>query len=53
MKHFIGLMSYMAKTPISERIKIQYTEPQAEEQTEDRWNNWIFRMSGGGISISF
>ena len=44
----IGLMSYVAKTPISERIKIDYTEPRTEDIQVDRWNSWIFRISGSG-----
>jgi len=44
----IGLMSYVAKTPISERITINYSEPKTEEHKTDRWNNWVFRMSGSG-----
>lgn len=44
----IGLMSYVAKTPISSRINISYARQIQQEVTEDRWDNWVFRLSAGG-----
>ncbi|MFQ6070626.1 MAG: hypothetical protein ACE5LC_08905 [Candidatus Aminicenantales bacterium] len=44
----IGLMSYTAKTPIARRIKISYAEKMKEKEVKDRWNFWVFRLSGSG-----
>jgi hypothetical protein len=44
----IGLMSYVAKTPIASRINISYAEQVMEEAVKDKWNFWVFRLSGSG-----
>ena len=43
-----GLMSYVAKTPIASRIDISYAGEVQQEATEDKWDNWVFRLSGSG-----
>lgn len=42
----IGLTSYAAKTPIASRIKVSYSEKDEQKAVEDKWNNWIFGISG-------
>lgn len=44
----IGLMSYVAKTPISRRIAISYAEEKKEAEVVDKWNSWVFSVSAGG-----
>jgi len=44
----VGLMSYVAKTAISSRIQISYSEEEQEAAVEDRWNYWVFSLSGSG-----
>ena len=41
----MGLMRYVARTPLSEYIDIRFTEPLSETVTTDKWNNWVFRPS--------
>jgi hypothetical protein len=41
----VGLMSYVAKTPISSRIRVSYREELQEEAVKDKWNNWVFSIS--------
>lgn len=41
----IGLMRYVAKTPLVDEIKIGHN-PQLElEEVRDRWDNWVFELS--------
>jgi len=42
----IGLMSYVAKTPIASRINISYTEQVQQAAVKDKWDYWVFRLSG-------
>lgn len=42
----VGLMSYVAKTPIASRINISYAEQIEQEIVRDRWDYWVFRISG-------
>jgi len=42
----VGLMSYVAKTPIASRIDISYAEQVEQESVEDKWDYWVFRLSG-------
>ena len=49
----IGLMRYIAGTPIADRITINYRAPAGarEQQTgsrDDPWNLWVFRVGVGG-----
>ena len=48
----LGLMRYVANTPIAERIEISYRAPELEEvpaqPADDPWNFWVFRVSAGG-----
>lgn len=45
----MGLMRYVAKTPLSRYIKINFTEPLSETVTSDKWNSWVFRASFNGF----
>jgi hypothetical protein len=44
----LGLMSYVGRTPIACRIAVDYTRPQASGPTRDRWDSWVFSLSGDG-----
>lgn len=39
----LGLMRYVAKTPLAKRVKIQFAQPEKEELVEDKWRSWVFR----------
>ena len=41
----MGLMRYVARTPIASQIDINYSGEQEEVIVEDRWNSWIFSTS--------
>lgn len=41
----IGLMRYVAKTPLSKYMKISFTEPLKESVSSDKWNSWVFSSS--------
>jgi len=38
----MGLMRYVAKTPLSKYISIRFTEPLSETVSTDKWNSWVF-----------
>ncbi len=44
----VGLMSYVAKTPIASRIRLSYSDVVEETASEDKWNYWVFTISGDG-----
>lgn len=44
----VGLMSYVAKTPISSRIRISYQEETKPTEVKDKWNYWVFSLSTSG-----
>jgi hypothetical protein len=41
----MGLMRYVAETPLSKYINISFTEPLSETVTTDKWNSWVFSAS--------
>jgi hypothetical protein len=41
----MGLMRYVAKTPLSDYMKISFTEPLSETVSTDKWDSWVFRSS--------
>mgnify|MGYP001142568369 CR=1 FL=1 len=45
----MGLMRYVAKTPLSEYLKISFTKPMTDKVSTDRWNNWVFRAGFNGF----
>ena len=44
----LGLMRYVAKTPLSKHLKITYTQPMSDKVSTDKWDNWVFRASING-----
>lgn len=44
----LGLMSYVGRTPIARRISIDYIRPDEADTGKDRWNSWLFSLSGSG-----
>ncbi len=44
----MGLMRYVAKTPLSKYMKISFTQPMSETVSTDNWNSWVFRTSLNG-----
>jgi len=44
----VGLMSFVAKTPIASRIRISYQDVAQEAAVKDKWNSWVFSISGNG-----
>lgn len=41
----MGLMRYVAMTPVFSEIEITHNPELGEEQVTDRWNNWVFELS--------
>jgi hypothetical protein len=41
----LGLMRYVARTPLYSEISISHTGSLEEEEVIDRWNNWVFELS--------
>jgi hypothetical protein len=44
----MGLMAYVARTPIANRISIDYAEEEKPKATADKWKSWVFGFSGNG-----
>ena len=44
----MGLMRYVAKTPLSKYMNISFSEPLSETVSTDKWNSWVFRSSFSG-----
>lgn len=44
----MGLMRYVAKTPLSKYMSITFTQPLSETISSDKWNSWVFRTSLNG-----
>ena len=45
----MGLMRYVAKTPLSKYMNISFSEPLSETVSSDKWNSWVFRTSFNGF----
>jgi len=41
----MGLMRYVAKTPLFHEIEIKHNSELESEEVVDRWNNWVFELS--------
>ena len=41
----MGLMPYVAKTPLARYISISFTEPMSETVSTDKWDSWVFSPS--------
>lgn len=44
----MGLMRYVAKTPLSKYMEISFSELLSETVSSDNWNSWIYRTSVNG-----
>jgi len=44
----IGLMPYVARTPIASRIALDWSPEDKPAEGKDRWNYWVFSLSGNG-----
>ncbi|MDO9580600.1 MAG: DUF481 domain-containing protein [Bacteroidales bacterium] len=44
----MGLMRYIAKTPLSKYMNISFTEPLSETVSSDNWDSWVFRSRING-----
>jgi hypothetical protein len=38
----MGLMRYVAKTPLSRYMNISFSEPLSETVSSDKWNSWVY-----------
>jgi hypothetical protein len=45
----MGLMRYVAKTPLAKFMRITFSEPLSETVSTDKWNSWVFRGSLSGF----
>lgn len=41
----IGLMRYIAKTPLAQYMNINFSEPLSQTVSSDKWNSWVYRAS--------
>ena len=44
----LGLIPFVADSPIADNIHISYSTPKKPVAKSDRWNNWVFRTRLGG-----
>ncbi len=44
----MGLMRYVAKTPLAKYMRISFSEPLSETVSNDKWDSWVFRASVSG-----
>lgn len=44
----MGLMRYVAKTPLAQYMDISFTQPISENVSTDIWNQWVFSLSFNG-----
>lgn len=42
----MGLMRYVGKTPVSSRVSISFMDKVEPTAVEDKWNFWVFSLSG-------
>lgn len=42
----LGLMQFVAKTGLASEITIDFTSDEEEETIEDKWDSWVFEISG-------
>jgi hypothetical protein len=38
----MGLIRYIAKTPLAQYMNISFTEPLSETVSSDKWNSWVY-----------
>jgi len=44
----MGLMRYVAKTPLAKYMRISFSEPLSETVSSDKWDSWVFKSSISG-----
>jgi hypothetical protein len=44
----LGLMRYIAKTPLAKYIQISFSEPMAQTVSTDKWDSWVFKAQLSG-----
>ena len=44
----LGFLSFAGRTPIARRIAVDYARPEGPAEGRDRWNAWLFNLSGSG-----
>jgi hypothetical protein len=44
----LGLMRYIAKTPLAKYMQISFTEPIAQTVSTDKWDSWVFKAQLSG-----
>lgn len=44
----LGLIRYVAKTPLAKHLKITYTQPMSQQVSTDNWDSWVFRAAING-----
>ncbi len=44
----MGLMRYVAKTPLSKYLNISFSEPMSETVYSDKWHSWVYKSSFSG-----
>ncbi len=42
----LGLMRFVAHTPLAEHVSISYDQPTETKEVADKWNYWVFEISG-------
>ncbi|MFN2379857.1 MAG: DUF481 domain-containing protein [Bacteroidales bacterium] len=45
----MGLIRYIMKTPLSDYIDINFSQPIQQEVSSDKWNSWVFRAGMNGM----
>ncbi|MBU1011990.1 MAG: hypothetical protein KKG99_03215 [Bacteroidetes bacterium] len=45
----MGLMRYIAKTPLAKHVNIKFSQPLSEEVSTDKWDSWVFRTRFNGF----
>lgn len=44
----MGLMTYVARTPMASRIGVSFAEEQETKAVVDKWKSWVFSLSANG-----
>jgi hypothetical protein len=44
----LGLMRYIAKTPLAKYVQINFSEPIAQTVSSDKWDSWVFKAQVNG-----
>jgi hypothetical protein len=46
----MGLMRYVAKTPLAQYLNISFSQPLSETVSSDKWNSWVYSASFNAYS---